>query len=229
MSRLMEKVVRPLRRYLLEGIIVMAPVGLTAIVLIWLFQQLDGILGRYLYPHLDRALPGLGLALLLVVLVITGWVTERALGRRLVQQWDDVVRRLPVARRIYNATSKIVRTVMGEERMAFRKVVLFEYPSDGRWAIGFVTGPGPSPAEERFGEAAVTVYMPTAPNPMSGYLAVVPESQLITLDISVEEAFTYVVSVGAVSTERAASVLAGIGAEPSGSGPATEEGGGAER
>lgn len=202
---------RMLRRYLLEGLAVVGPIGLTLFVLRWIFVQLDGILGEFLYSAIGRTVPGLGLAALLVLLIVTGWVTHRAVGARLLRAWDEFLEQVPVARRIYRASRRVVRTVLGRERYAFQEVVLFEYPSAGRWAIGFLTGAGPRLATERFGEEAVTVYMPTAPNPMSGYLAVVPRSSLTPLPLSAEEAFTYVLSCGAVSPERAAEVLASAG------------------
>ncbi|MBI4540026.1 MAG: DUF502 domain-containing protein [Gemmatimonadetes bacterium] len=199
---------RLLRRYLLEGLAVVGPIGLTVIVLRWIFVQLDGILGEFLYAVLGRPIPGLGLAALLLLLLGMGWVTHRAVGARLVSAWDEFLNRLPLARSVYRASRQVVRSLLGQERYAFQEVVLFEYPSVGRWALGMITGIAPRVASERFGEEAVTVYMPTAPNPMSGYLAIVPRSSLIPLPVSVEEAFTYVVSCGAVSAERVAEDLA---------------------
>lgn len=205
---LWRKVLKPFRRYLLAGIVVIAPLGVTAYVLWWIFVRLDGILGGYVQGALGVAVPGLGLVALILLLLLTGWLAERTLGGRLLAQWERLFRRLPLARRVYNASSKIVRTVLGDERYFFREVVLFEYPSEGRFAIGFVAGPAPSAAREEVGEDGVTVYMPTAPNPMSGYLAIVSRSRLTPLPITVEEAFTFVFSAGTVSVERAARVLA---------------------
>lgn len=195
------------RLYLLEGLAVVGPIGLTIFVLRWLFVHLDSILGGFLYSLMGHELPGLGLAALLLLLIATGWVAHRAVGARIVRAWDDLLTRVPLARRVYGASRRVVRAVLGQERYVFQEVVLFEYPSPGRWAVGLVTGVAPKAAAERFGEAAVTVYMPTAPNPMSGYLVIVPRSSLVPLNISVEEAFTYVFSAGAVAPERAAEAL----------------------
>lgn len=213
---------RSLRRYLLEGLALVGPVGLTAYVLLWIFRSLDGILGRFLYPILGSySVPGLGVLGLVILLVFAGWLAEKVLGARLVAKWDDLLRKVPVARRVYSGSSRIFRTVLGEERYAFKEVVLFEYPGPGSWSVGFVTGAAPEAVEDRFGEEGVTIYMPTAPNPMSGYLLILPRSRVTPLEVSVEEAFTFVVSAGAVSLSQAEQVLAGGGDPP---GPGRPEG-----
>ena len=199
---------RTLRRYLLEGLAVIGPVGVTVFVLVWLFQRLDGLLGESLYEALGHRVPGLGILVLLVLVVLVGWLTERTLGARIVAAWDRMLRRVPVARRIYSGASRILGSLVGEDRYAFQEVVLFEYPTAGLWSVGFVTGSAAEATEEILGEDGVTIYMPTAPNPMSGYLIQLPRSRVRTLDSTVEEAFTYVFSAGAVSLDRAGTVLA---------------------
>ena len=206
---------RSLRRYLLEGLALVGPVGLTVFVLVWIFRHLDGILGQFLYPALGPyAVPGLGIVGLLILLVVSGWLAEKVLGARLVAKWDQLLRKLPVARRVYAGSSRIFRTVLGEERYAFQEVVLFEYPNPGSWSVGFVTGGAPEVMEERFGEEGVTVYMPTAPNPMSGYLLIFPRSRVTPLDVTTEEAFTFVLSAGSVSLSQAQAILAEAGEPP---------------
>lgn len=197
--------VRNLRRYLLEGLAVIGPVGLSIWVLAWLFVRLDGILGRYMDPALGWSAPGVGLLALVLLLLAVGWIAERALGARLVGIWDSVMDRVPVARQVYGGSRRIFRTVLGEDRIAFQEVVAFEWPHDQRWAIGFVTGSPPPEVQERLGEDSATVYMPTAPNPASGYLVMMARRQLVPLDVSVEEAFTFVLSAGSVSVEEAGS------------------------
>jgi uncharacterized membrane protein len=199
---------RMLRRYLVEGLAVIGPVGVTVFVLAWLFRRLDGLLGDSLYAALGYRIPGLGIAVLVILVALVGWLTERALGARLVSAWDRTMKRVPLARRIYGGASRIIGSLVGEDRYAFQEVVLFEYPVPGLWSVGFVTGAAAGATEELLGEAAVTVYMPTAPNPMSGYLIQLPRSRVRTLDVSVDEAFTYVLSAGAVSLDRAGRVLA---------------------
>jgi uncharacterized membrane protein len=197
-----------LRRYLVEGLAVIGPVGVTVFVLAWLFRRLDGLLGESLHAALGYRIPGLGIVVLIVLVALVGWLTERALGARLVSAWDRTLKRVPLARRIYGGASRIIGSLVGEDRYAFQEVVLFEYPVPGLWSVGFVTGAAAGATEELLGEAAVTVYMPTAPNPMSGYLIQLPRSRVRTLNVDVDEAFTYVLSAGAVSLDRAGRVLA---------------------
>ncbi|MGD2071740.1 MAG: DUF502 domain-containing protein [Gemmatimonadota bacterium] len=205
---------RKLRRYLLEGLAVIGPLGLSIWVLVWLFTRLDRILGQYLDPVLGWPAPGLGLLLLVVLLVVTGWVTERTLGARLVRSSEALLARVPVARQVYRGSRRIVRTVLGEDRIAFQEVAVFEWPDEGRWVLGFITGPAPDEVQERLGEEAVTLYMPTAPNPASGYLIMLPRSRLVLLDVSVEEAFTFVLSAGSVPIGQAGELLQGVGPPP---------------
>ncbi len=202
---------RPLRtvqRYLLQGLAVIGPLGITVYVLVWLFRELDGVLGEHVATVVGRPLPGLGLALLIVLLILTGWVAQWAIGARLLARWDDLLGRVPVARRVYSASRRVVHALTRDERYAFREVVLFEFPTPGLWSVGFVTGPAARTVNERLGEVSVTVYLPTAPNPMSGFLIQLPRSKVRALEVTTEEAFTYVMSAGAVSVDRAADVLA---------------------
>ncbi len=189
---------RTLRRRLIAGLIVIAPAGVTAFVLVYLFNWLDGILGRYLYWAIGKVVPGLGLLALLVVLVLVGWLAERAIGARVLALWHAWLERIPVARRVYTASNRIVRTMLSEKRSAFREVVLVEYPSDGRWSIGFLATEAPDAIRETTGES-VTVFVPTTPNPTSGWLVVVPRERAVRLEMTLEEAFTYILSAGAVS------------------------------
>ncbi|MGK7310856.1 MAG: DUF502 domain-containing protein [Candidatus Longimicrobiales bacterium M2_2A_002] len=186
------------RRRLIAGLIVIAPLGVTVFILWWLFTTLDGILGRSLYSIIGFAIPGLGLVLLILLLLAVGWVAEATVGSKVVDWWDGALDRVPVVSRLYNATRRIVGSVFGgEERRFFRSVVLFEYPSPGQWTLGFETGRAPRALENRM-ENGVTVFLPTAPNPVTGFLIIVPEARLIRLPVTIEEGFTYVFSAGAV-------------------------------
>lgn len=197
---------RKLQRYLLEGLVVAGPIGVTVWILAWVFRRLDGILGNYLGPALGGSAPGLGLVALLLLLIVTGWLTERTLGRRLTDLGGDVISRIPLARGLYRGSKRILQAVLRQDRVAFQEAVLLEYPSAGLWSVAFVTGPAPGVAP--FDEPGATLFLPTAPNPMSGYLIVVPRSKLRSLGVTPEEAFTYVLSAGSVSLDQAAAVLA---------------------
>ncbi len=195
-----------LRRYLLEGLALVAPIGATLWVLWWLFTRLDRILGGYIGPWIGRDVPGLGLIALLVLLILTGWLTERTLGRRATRLWEWVVDHVPIARPVYKGSRRIFQSLVGQEARAFRKAVAVEYPSPGIWAIAFETGHAPEALSGQVGPGALSVFLPTAPNPMSGFLLVVPREKVLDLPVSTEAAFTFVVSMGAVP-------LAGEGAE----------------
>lgn len=219
-----------LKGHLITGLIVIAPLGVTAAVLWWLFQLVDGLVGQFFQPSLQRYLgfhvPGLGLLALLLLLVATGWIAERAVGGRLFRWTDRIFERFPLTRGVYGASSRIVRTVFERERRPFREVVLFEYPSDGRWSIGFVASRGPDFAREALEEDVVTIFMPTTPNPTTGFLVVLPRRKVTPLSMSVEEAFTFILSVGTVSPERSGVYLHPRGAAGSGGSGAAAGGAG---
>jgi uncharacterized membrane protein len=222
-----------LRRHLIAGLIVIAPVTLTALVLWWIFQLLDGLLGRFLYPALGAligrdvfVIPGLGLLVLFGLLVFVGWATQRAIGSRIVAWWHTVLERLPLTRRIYSAANRIVRTVFGEESRPFKKVVLVEYPSVGRWSIGFLSAEAP-PVMQQHVPASVSVFVPTTPNPTSGFLVIVPRHLVIELEMSVDAAFTFILSAGSVHPEEVLATAAVEGPDVAGSPTAASGGKGA--
>lgn len=194
---------RALRRHLIAGLLVIAPLSVTLAVLWWIFQLLDGLIGRFLYPALSRfvpwigLVPGLGLLCLFLLLLGVGWAAERAIGSRIVESWHQLLERIPITRRIYGAANRIVRTVLGQESRPFNAVVLIEYPSPGRWSVGFLAAAAPDEIREHVPDA-VSVFVPTTPNPTSGWVVVLPRSKVTVLSMSVDEAFTYILSAGAV-------------------------------
>lgn len=201
---------RALKRHLIAGLIVIAPLTATAWVLVWIFQLLDGLVGRFLYPGLGAVLgrerfviPGLGLLALFFLLVGAGWVAERAIGSRIIGWWNDLLESLPVVRRIYGASNRIVRTVFGNDSKPFGQVVLVEYPAPGRWSVGFLAGLAPAEVRDHEGDL-VTVFIPTTPNPTTGYLVMVAHSHVIELAMTVDEAFTFILSAGAARPDAAA-------------------------
>ncbi len=196
-----------LRRYLLQGLAVIGPLGITALILWWLFVRVDGLLGRWTDPLLGWSAPGVGIVILLALLLLVGWIVEKTLGNRILAIGESLLSRVPLVRRLYGGSSRIVKAVIGEEKIAFREVVLFEYPMSGHWAYGLVTGSAPSSAGQVLSDEGVTIYLPTAPNPMSGFLIVTDRSKVVPVDVTVEEAFTYILSAGAVSPGRAAELL----------------------
>jgi uncharacterized membrane protein len=197
-----------LRTVLLAGLLILAPVYLTIYVLVLLFNFMDGIFA----PVIDRAIgaflgergvhiPGLGLALTLLVVIVLGWLTKTVLGRRLIESFEGFIRRIPVAKSIYGATKGVLEAVSRDQADAFKRVVLIEYPRRGIYGIGFVTN---SPIQWFTGKGTaelLPVFVPTTPNPTSGFLLMVPAEQVIECSMSVEEGIRMIVSGGILQPE----------------------------
>jgi uncharacterized membrane protein len=196
-----------LRRYLLTGIVVSAPVGVTILVLRWIFLKLDAILGR-VFTQLGLEIPGLGLLALLVLLVALGWLASQAIGHEVIGLGKRFLTRFPLTRSIYGAASQIVEQLVGEGKKSFRTCVLIEYPRPGCWALGFLTGTAPREIDGAAGEESLAVFLPTTPNPTSGYLLFLPRSQVRLLKMSVEEGFKLVISGGAVNPDELLAIAA---------------------
>jgi uncharacterized membrane protein len=197
---------RRLRRHLIAGLVVIAPITATAFVLWWIFQALDGLLGQFLYPALRgivpwiELLPGLGLIALLLLLIVVGWAAERAIGSRIVAAWHAMLERFPLTRRIYGAAHSIVRTVFGRDQRPFNQVVIVEWPSPGRWSIGFLAASAPDIVQEHVSDS-VSVFVPTTPNPTTGFLVIVPRDKLREIEMTVDQAFTFILSAGSVGPQ----------------------------
>ncbi|HEX6937842.1 MAG TPA: DUF502 domain-containing protein [Longimicrobiales bacterium] len=196
-----------MKRRLIAGLVVIAPVTITAAVLWWIFQSLDGLLGNFIYPAIGVQIPGLGLLLLLALLLAVGWLAEWAVGARIVAWWHTLLERFPLTRRLYSASHRIVRTVFGEDKRFFRDVVFVEYPGPGRWSLGFLTSPGPASVLGVVPDG-VTVFIPTTPNPTTGYLVVVKRSEVVPVQWTLEQAFTFILSAGGVPPELQAATVA---------------------
>lgn len=195
---------RTLQRRLIAGLIVIAPLTATIWVLRWIFLMLDGIIGESIYRALGLAIgeerfvvPGLGLIALVLLLLGTGWLAERAIGSRLIAWWNDLLERLPVVRRIYGTSNRIVRSVFGNEARPFSTVVIVEWPSPGRWSVGFLTGEAPAVVGALGGDL-VSVFVPTTPNPTTGFLVMMERERVHQVRMTVDEAFTFILSAGSV-------------------------------
>ena len=202
-----------LRRYLVTGLIVVAPLGVTAFVLVWLFQRVDSLLGRYLAALGLEGYPGLGIVVLLVLLLFAGWMLRWAMGRKLVGWWNSLLSRLPLTRTIYNASSQIAQTVLAREEKLFQRCALVEWPVGGAWSLVFVTARSPEEVESAIGGEGITVFLPTAPNPASGYMMMFPAERVRMLDMSVEEGMKMVLSAGTVTPGREDRPLGGLDLE----------------
>jgi len=199
----MQRIAQRIRRYLATGLIVIAPIGVTVWVLSWLFLKLDPIIGRFLPPIAGYQPRGLGLVALLVLLVVVGWASQKAMGRRALRVWNSVANRVPVARRLYSASSHVFEAVLTRDQKLFRHCALIEYPLAGSHTLVFETADAAREAEDVIGEPSVAVFVPTVPNPASGFLLFVPRSRVHRLDMTVEEGFKMILSAGMAVPESA--------------------------
>ena len=194
-----------LRNYFVAGVLVTAPAGIT----IWLAWNVVTAIDQQVVPliparynpesYLPFGIPGIGVLVTIVFLILVGALTAGFLGRMLVNQGERVMQRMPVIRNVYGALKQIFETVMSRTSTAFRQVVLFEYPRRGSWAIGFITGQTEGEIQNITSDEVVNVFLPTTPNPTSGYLLFIPRSELVVLDMSVEEGIKMVISGGIVT------------------------------
>lgn len=193
-----------LRNYFLTGIIVTAPIAIT-IFLFWQFITfLDSYVGRivpahYIEDYLPFGIPGIGLIVMLGFLTLVGFMAAGFAGRTLVRLGERLLSRMPIVRSVYGTLKQIFETVFNQSSRSFREVVLIEYPRRGIGAIGFVTGPTQGEVQERTDEDLVNIFLPTTPNPTSGFLLFVPRKDLIQLDMTVEEGIKLVISGGIVT------------------------------
>ena len=194
-----------LRAYFLAGVLVTAPLGLTGLLSWWFIDFVDEkitplIPDRYNpETYLPFGIPGLGLLVLLIAVTLIGALTAGLIGRWLLQTGERVLNRMPVVRSIYSAIKQIFETVLAQQSNAFREAVLVEYPRRGIWAVGFITGTTKGEVQNLTEEETVNIFLPTTPNPTSGFLLFVPKSDVVPLGMSVEEAVKMVISGGIVT------------------------------
>jgi uncharacterized membrane protein len=194
-----------LRTYFFAGVLITAPVSLT-IYLAWLFisfvdEQVFSLLPPQYNPEtfLRFSIPGIGLLLALVGLTLVGALTAGIIGRAVNQLLEGILNRLPVIRSLYAAIKQIMETVLANKSAAFRECVLIEYPRRGIWTLGFITGKTRGEVQERTTEEVINVFVPTTPNPTSGFLLFVPEKDVIRLRMPIEDGLKLVVSGGIVT------------------------------
>jgi len=192
-----------MKRYLIAGLLVWAPLGITIWVLHFLVTTLDQtleVLPATWQP--DRLLgfhvPGLGVVLSFLILLATGVIAANFLGARLILFWESLLGRIPVVKSIYSSVKQVSDTLLSDKGNAFRKALLVEFPREGSWTIAFLTGtPDRSVAPHLPGDH-VSVYVPTTPNPTGGYFLMLPRARVRELDMTVDEALKYIISMGVV-------------------------------
>ena len=191
------------RKWLFSGLLVLVPLIITLWVLEWVISTLDQtlhILPAAWQPDqwLGLHVPGLGVVFALVVVLAIGALASNFIGNQLVSWWHALLHRIPVVRSIYSGVKQVSDTLFSEKGNAFRQAVLVQWPREGMWSIGFVTGtPGGELLQHLPGEH-LSVFVPTTPNPTGGYFVMLKKSDCIVLDMSVDEALTYVISMGVI-------------------------------
>ncbi|HTT13747.1 MAG TPA: DUF502 domain-containing protein [Burkholderiaceae bacterium] len=193
-----------LKKYLMTGLLIWVPLAVTLWVLNLIVSEMDQTVRLLPAAWQPKQLfgfdiPGLGLLLSAVVVVATGMLARNFIGRQLVLWWENLLSRIPIVRSIYSSVKQVSDTMLSPKGNAFRQAVLVEFPQRGQWAIGLVVGtPGPVLTRD-VGTDMLSVFVPTAPNPTSGYTILVPRGEVKELDITVDDALKFVISLGVVT------------------------------
>ncbi|MBO9353024.1 DUF502 domain-containing protein [Bordetella petrii] len=192
---------RVIKKYFITGLLIWVPLAITLWVLGLLIATLEGFVPSFLSSQslIGIDIPGFRFVLVILVVLLTGMFAANLLGRTLLEQWEALLGRIPLVRSIYNSVKQVSDTVLAPNGQAFRQAVLVQYPRAGSWTIAFLTGaPGGEVAGYLPGEH-VSVYVPTTPNPTSGFFLMMPRDHVIELQMSVDAALKYIVSMGVVA------------------------------
>lgn len=201
-----------MKKYIVAGLLVWLPLAITVALLGWLLGVLDGVLAwllhglkvvspMSLHPVLDalEGVPGLGVVVMLAVLLLTGIFAANIIGQWWVHQWHRLMHRIPIVKSIYSSVKQVSDTLFSSSGNAFREAVLVQYPRPGAWTIAFVTGKPGGEVATRLPGDYVSIYVPTTPNPTSGFFLMLPRADVVSLAMSVDEALKYVISMGVVA------------------------------
>ena len=192
-----------LRNYFISGLLFWIPLSLSVIVIKFFLELIDSFIPQKYLPesifNLDTTIPGSGIILVLLVILITGVMVTNILGRKVVALWERVLNKIPGFRNIYNVLKKVSDTVFNTSTESFRKAFLIQYPSKGIWVIAFQSGNYRGEAESIIGEEIMNLFVPTTPNPTSGFFVLIAKKDAFELDMSVEAAFKLVISAGVVT------------------------------
>jgi len=197
-----------MKKYLITGLLVWVPLVITAWVLKAIISTLDQsllLLPQAWQPNnlIGFKLWGLGTLITLLVVVLTGMVASNFFGQRIVRIWESVLNRIPVVKQIYSSVKQVSDTLLGPGGQAFRKALLVQYPREGSWTIAFLTGAPGSELEQHLPSDSLSVYVPTTPNPTSGFFLMMAKKDVVELDMTVDAALKYIISMGSVSPESA--------------------------
>ena len=191
-----------LRNYFISGLLFWIPLGLSIVVIKFFLELINDIVPPEYLPetlfNLGSTIPGSGIVWVILVIVITGALVSNFIGRKLLELWEKLLNRIPGFRGFYKALKQLSDTVLSTSGDSFKKAVLVEYPRRGMWTIAFQTGNYRGEVEKKIGEEIINIYVPTTPNPTSGFFIMLPKDEVIELDMSVDEAFKLIISTGVV-------------------------------
>ena len=193
-----------IRRYFVAGLLVWLPLVATILLLAFVIRLVDRsllLLPPALRPEnlLGFTIPGLGVILTLLILLVTGVIVANFFGRRLIALWESLLARIPLVSTVYGAIKQITNSLFSDASQSFREVVLVEYPRKGLWMLAFVTGDTPKQFQQTIGHDLINIYVPTTPNPTSGFYIMVPPSDVKRLDVPVEAGLKMILSAGVVN------------------------------
>lgn len=193
-----------MKKYFITGLLVLVPLVIT----VWVLKSLIGVMDQSLlllpdawHPHalFGRDIPGVGAILTVVIVLTTGVIATNFFGKQLINLWEKLLNRVPVVKSVYSSVKQVSDTLFSDSGNAFRKAVLVQFPRQGAWTIAFVTGtPGGDVSNHLHGDY-VSIYVPTTPNPTGGYFLMMPKADVIELEMSVDEALKYIISMGVVA------------------------------
>lgn len=197
-----------LRSRFFAGVFIAAPIAITVMIVLWLISVIDNRVKPLIPPawnpesYTEFAIPGFGVLVAIILLTLLGAITTNLIGRSAVGFSDRLLNRIPIVRNIYSLFKQLFDTIQTSNQSSFRDMVLVEYPKRGTWALGFVTAPLRGEIAEKLPEGYMSVFVPTTPNPTSGFYMFVPKTEVIDLDMTVEEGAKMIVSVGMVVPEQ---------------------------
>ena len=194
---------RLLRKYLIAGLLVWLPLAATVVIIKLLIDLLNKTI--LLFPPewqpetlFGISIPGFGIIIGVLILILTGVFAANLFGRKLVGFWEAILGRIPLVRTIYSSVKQVLETLFSSNSESFRRVVLIEYPRKDIWSLGFQTNEALSAAREASGKELVSVFVPTTPNPTSGFIIMLPAEDITQLDITVEDGFKFIISMGVI-------------------------------
>jgi len=201
-----ERLLRALRRYLINGLLIWVPVLVTVLVVRFILELMDQtllVLPRSLRPDTLFGLhvPGIGAILAVLIVLLTGLLVTNFIGRALVAFWEDALERIPFVRALYGGVKSFSETILSNSGKSFKQVLLVEYPRAGIWSIGFQTTDNLPEINAKLGEEQVCVFVPTTPNPTSGFIFMMPRRQVRALNMTVDEAMKMIVTLGVVTPD----------------------------